>query len=720
MRMDVVILLRLFMVAFVCCYAGILQAQKQLIDAPAYHRCFTEAHHEWMMNRYNYADQRMDFERWMAQDKSDPGLRGNSIDIFTIPVIVHVISDGESVGSGRNLSYHQILSQIQVLNEDFRRIPNSPGYNNDPSGVDTGIEFCLASVDPDGNTLSEPGVNRINRFQAEFSAPPYSNTYVNQVIQPQTIWDSDRYMNIWVCELGRRADGGILGFAQLPFAPSLEGTTVDRAAQTDGVVIHYKAFGRTGDLIPPYTMGRTTTHEVGHWLGLIHTWGDGNCSVDDFCNDTPAAAEPVYGCPVNIDGCEKRNMVENYMQYTDDACMSIFTSCQKERMLTVLSNSPRRASLLNSTVCIFPEEAPVAAFKASTSEGCKGMQVKFADQSGNRPLSWSWYFPGGTPERSILPNPIVQYDEPGEYDVSLEVANAYGIDEILRNRLISVGLVGRDTFFIQDFESLPIGWSVTNPDEGITWEVKPVSGNKMGFKAARVHNFEYKASGQRDRLISPAIDLRQRQNVVLSFRHAYRPFGTSDRDSLVVYVSTDGGLTFPHKIFQIAENGSNNFATYSPLNVDFVPENIWDWCSVDNQYASCIEIDLNDFAGISNVKLAFEVVNDFGNNIYIDDIRLISDCQSTATSFSITIDTQSVRLYPNPAQDEVLLDITDIFSEIIVMKVFNSLGEEVLFRTISPLSSTIRVDVSDIPAGNYFVRIANNDIVTYHRLSILK
>jgi len=467
-------------------------------------------------------------------------------------------------------------------------------------------------------------------------------------------------------------------------------------------------------------MGRTTTHEVGHWLGLIHTWGDGNCSVDDFCDDTPAAAAPVFGCPVNIDGCEERNMVENYMQYTDDACMSIFTSCQKQRMLTVLSNSPRRASLLNSTVCRFPEEAPVAAFRVSTFVGCKGMQVKFTDQSVNRPLSWSWYFPGGTPERSSLPNPIVQYDEPGEYDVSLEVANAYGTDEKFQNRLIRVGLVGRDTFFVQDFESSPLGWNVTNPDEGITWEVKPVSGNKTGFKAVRVHNFEYKASGQRDRLISPPIDLRQRQNVVLSFRHAYRPFGTSDRDSLIVYVSTDGGLSFPHKIFKIAENGSNNFATYSPLNVDFVPENIWDWCSVDNQYASCIEIDLDDFAGNSSVKLAFEVVNDFGNNIYIDDIRLISDCQATATSTGIQVQTPSILLYPNPAQDEVVLDITNISLGKIAMQAFNSLGEEVLFRTISPLSNTIKVDISDIPAGNYFIRIANNDIVTYHRLSILK
>jgi hypothetical protein len=144
----------------------------------------------------------------------------------------------------------------------------------------------------------------------------------------------------------------LLGYAQFPDGSGLAGLEDSYGtAQTDGIVIGYKYFGSSdkGDfpvLLAPFDLGRTTTHEVGHWLGLRHIWGDGDCSVDDFCGDTPNASEPSYGCPVNKTSCGSLDMVENYMDYTDDICMNSFTPDQAERMHTVLKTSPRRAELV--------------------------------------------------------------------------------------------------------------------------------------------------------------------------------------------------------------------------------------------------------------------------------------------------------------------------------------------------------------------------------------
>jgi len=122
-------------------------------------------------------------------------------------------------------------------------------------------------------------------------------------------------------------------------------------ALTDGIVVGYKYFGSSekGDfpeLYAPYNLGRTTTHEVGHWLGLRHIWGDGDCTVDDFCEDTPPAAAPNNGCPEGAISCAAFDMYENYMDYSYDACMNIFTQCQKNRMRQVLETSPRRKSVV--------------------------------------------------------------------------------------------------------------------------------------------------------------------------------------------------------------------------------------------------------------------------------------------------------------------------------------------------------------------------------------
>lgn len=283
--------------------------------------------------------------------KEGVDLNQRNDNIKRIPVVVHVIHNGEPIGTGANISYEQIVSQIEVLNEDFRKQSGTNGFNTHPLGVDTEIEFYLATVDPDGNVLSEPGVDRVDGGRATWPKGAIRNP-IDELIKPITSWNPTEYFNIWTVNFGGFVGRNLLGYAQFPSNSNLRGLNADEGrAETDGIVVGYKYFGSSEkgnfpDLIAPYDLGRTTTHEVGHWLGLRHIWGDGDCSVDDYCNDTPLAAAPNNSCTENI-SCNSTDMIENYMDYTSDGCMNIFTLCQKRRMQTVLRNSPRRKELVN-------------------------------------------------------------------------------------------------------------------------------------------------------------------------------------------------------------------------------------------------------------------------------------------------------------------------------------------------------------------------------------
>ena len=266
--------------------------------------------------------------------------------VYRIPVVVHVVHNGESVGTGPNISEAQVQSQIEVLNEDFRKQEGTNGFNAD--GVDTQIEFYLAETDPEGNRLTEPGIHRFNGGLPIW--PTGFASTVDNLLKPATIWDPSRYFNIWTVNFGGFVGRNLLGYAQFPSESDLPGLEEDGgAAETDGVVVGYKYFGSAEkgnfpNLNETYNLGRTCTHEVGHWLGLRHIWGDGGCLEDDFCEDTPRSDEPNYTCTARS-SCGSLDMIENYMDYTEDQCMNTFTQNQKERMIQVLLNSPRRNTL---------------------------------------------------------------------------------------------------------------------------------------------------------------------------------------------------------------------------------------------------------------------------------------------------------------------------------------------------------------------------------------
>ena len=249
--------------------------------------------------------------------------------VITIPVVVHILYKT----AAQNIPDEQIRSQITALNNDFRR-KNADTVNTPtrfkPYAADVQIEFELASADPKGRAT-----NGIIRKATNVSRWSTDDKIKFSSQGGDDAWDSHSYLNIWVGDLT-----SLLGYAGVPGA----------SAEKDGVVINYIAFGTIG-VTAPYELGRTATHEIGHWLGLKHTWGDSYCG-DDLVEDTPKQGNFTTGCPNTfLSSCnngEMGDMYMNYMDFTNDACMNLFTDGQKQRMLSLFKEGGPRNSLLYS------------------------------------------------------------------------------------------------------------------------------------------------------------------------------------------------------------------------------------------------------------------------------------------------------------------------------------------------------------------------------------
>lgn len=348
--------------------------------------------------------------------------------VITIPIIVHVVHTGEAVGTGLNISQAQVKAQIETLNEDFRRKSGTPGFNDSPVGADIEVEFCLSPVDENGVALAEAGIHRVRGANAT-----WTRDQIEGSLKPQTIWNPNLFYNVWTLKFGG-TEANLLGYAQFPDESKLEGLNdVGGSASTDGVVIQYSSFGNTlkGEfpvMIAPYNRGRTLTHETGHWLGLRHIWGDGPCA-SDFVGDTPTHHAENRGCPVTKLSCDNsgNEMPQNYMDYSNDECMNIFTVGQKARILAVMELSPRRNVLSKANLCnSLVAGPPVANFSANKTTVLRGGEVIFNDLSTNFPTSWNWTFEGGDPNTSNVQNPQVTYSTPGTFKVTLTASNAEG------------------------------------------------------------------------------------------------------------------------------------------------------------------------------------------------------------------------------------------------------------------------------------------------------
>lgn len=235
---------------------------------------------------------------------------------ITIPVVVHVIYRRAS----ENISNAQIQSQIDILNQDFNLA------NADKTKVPALFKDLRADVEI---TFDWQYINRVKSSKVSWST---NNDMKRSAKGGADAYQPTEFLNIWVVN---SIDGGILGFATFPGGNSIN----------DGVVIGHRYFGNTGTAVAPYNKGRTATHEVGHWMNLKHIWGDGGCNVDDGVQDTPVSNQPNYGCPsYPTRNCNSVDMTMNYMDYTDDKCMQMFSLGQKARMRAIFNANGPRAS----------------------------------------------------------------------------------------------------------------------------------------------------------------------------------------------------------------------------------------------------------------------------------------------------------------------------------------------------------------------------------------
>ncbi len=582
--------------------------------------------------------------------------------VVTIPVVIHVIHNGDAVGSNENLAEGQILSQLTVLNQDFRKLLGTPGHNTNPIGADAEIEFCLAQRDPAG--LNTTGIIRY----ALGSEDGWEVEDV-EVLKAQTQWDPTKYLNIWIVnEMYIGGAFGVAGYAQFPQQsglPGLDGGSISETANTDGVVIAANCFG-TSDIYPQgfynpgQDKGRTTTHEIGHFFGLRHIWGDEeDCMGNDFCADTPVAASANSGCPdPGYDSCPDNpgfDMVQNYMDYTEDICHNIFTLNQKDRMMAVLANSPRRASL-------------------TTSDGCLPGQVFDLDGSLN--------IQGINPECATTITPALVLGNPGTVTIT-SAAISYRIDE--------------ETPTVYNWTgSLAAGQQATIPLPELA-----VADGEHSFNVAIVT-----LNGGVDQ--APANDNKSQPFTIVT---AY-----NTTEVILTIMTDDYG---EDTIWALVDEDENPLAGNIDINSGTI-----DWLSSNQLYAYTIPVVNGQCYSLGILDLAGDgLCCDYGEGYYrveTSNGTVIAEGGefSQQVMHPFRVDTSlgmgnvakgldAIRLYPNPANSVLNIALPDTMALPEGYTVYNSLGQ--VMDTGKFVSASQALNISGYADGVYFVKVASGD-----------
>lgn len=602
-------------------------AQK-IIPAGNIHRCYT---YEKMMELRdlnpaaydkNKAKQEQIIQNWIAKK-----YQSNAKVIYTIPVVVQIFGSTPN----NQVTDNRVNEQIDVLNKDFRRL------NTDTSqtpaafksiAADCEIEFCLATVDPQGNATT--GIVR----KTSSNSPTSSD-----------LWNTSQYLNLLVYNIS----GGVLGYTYLP-----------SNAPNNGVHIGYQYFGKTG-ASAPYNKGRTATHEIGHWFNLEHIWADESaCNADDGVSDTPQQKAENYGCPSypqttqsggRCNSGDPSSMFMNYMDYTDDACMNIFSAGQKARMIAAINQY--RPGLLNNGKCgttaptddagiesvVQPSGnicsssiTPVLVLKNFGTLTLTTCTISYKIDS-NTPLTYSWNgsLAAGATVNVTLPSMAATG---GIHTFTANTVNPNGNTDSNSSNdqatgSFSISTTGQAMPFTEGFEGsfIPAGWTLNNADGSTTW-AKAATGYS-GSASAFMDNYDYNASGEVDEMITPAIDLTTGTNPSLTFQVAYRlytdPNDTQNwSDTLEVLISTDCGASFT----SLYKKFSSALTTVTPVFsvAEFTPSGQGDW--------RMETISLAGYSAVGNAIIKFRHATDYENNLYLDDVNITggAGCTVTATT----------------------------------------------------------------------------------------
>jgi hypothetical protein len=591
-----------------------------------------------LQNRPKDADRK--FEEWiqkLGQTKAQGGAAAQRRSAYVIPVVVHVIHNGDN--DETNIPDEQIESQIRVLNADFNR--QNADANQTPAmfaGVagSLNIQFVLAKRTPEG--IATNGIMRVQGPKTTWRASD------NYQLKSLSYWPAEDYLNIWVCNLE-----DYLGYAQFPqttLVDGLENASTNRL--TDGVVINYTAFGSIEDgnfnLDTKYNKGRTTTHEVGHFFGLRHIWGDddGDCGNEgDYVSDTPDQAGQTFNCPSHPQSsCSTTKMFQNYLDYTNDGCMNLFTQGQADRMSIIIENSPRRKSLLESNGDLPPDpvanDVGIRAIVSPASRICDGTsvipEVEIRNYGNNVITSVevellinnvsveSTAYSGSLDELSSV---TLQFSTvsigTGSTKFTFRITGTNGTadgnglnDELIQNVIVPEAV---DPPLFEPFTGLPQNWQTTNPDQLITWDLAdtPIGGSPNTSLMMNFYDYEDQ-EGEIDIITTPSINLTEVQEAILTFSVAHARYQQSN-DGLKVILLEECDSDINNGVVLYDKAGSA-LATTSSSNNAFKPVSSSAWRTE--------VLNLSAYAG-QRIQLAFVGVNDWGNNLYIDNIRVVTD-----------------------------------------------------------------------------------------------
>ena len=613
---------------------------------------------EELKNNVEYELMRQNLINYQQENK---GVIYKNQPIITIPVVIHVVHRTvDNIGANTNISIAQIEDQLRILNEDFSKtnpeFPNPPrntfiNYAGNPE-----IKFCLASIDPNGSQTT--GITRTSTSKTSWDADYESNDMKQASLGGIDNWDPLRYLNIWVCNLTNSSGGGqTLGYAYLP---GLQGNSSQ--SWKDGLVVDFMFFGTTGS-VSSSSDGRTTTHEIGHYLGLNHTFCEtGGCCDNDLnsqygwgdVDDTPATEDIYFGSVnsnttnntcndlsySNVFSTNVLDMDENYMSYASDTWM--FSQGQVDAMIGTLNASTfqgGRANLKNSSVTV----------------NCGGIM------SG----SWNCDSQGNC-------------NDPGTGNGSYSSYN---------DCLVACGCTGNNPPIIEGFQNgtLSNDWSIDNPDVSQTWEINSNYGYNS-TSSISIENSIYSANGEYDDLNSPIMNFSNSSNINLSFDYAYSlwtdpSLTQSWSDTLIVLISSDCGLSWQ----KIWEQAGTNLSTTIPVFNEF------EWFPSSNNDWKSESINLNNYSNLDGITIKFRNVNQYENNLFIDNINITSD----GSTLLEEINKDAIDVYPNPSNEYVNINYDGL------KQIYTILGKK-LFETNENI-----INISSLSNGVYLIKTGN-------------
>lgn len=618
--------------------------------------------------------------------------RNKAAETYVIPVVFHIFHKN----GPENISEAQVRDCLRIMNEEFNASNAKlsqviPEFQ--PIIGDVEIEFRFASLDPAGNCT-----NGIMRYYDP-------NTYYNERTPIQNLkttysWPTNKYLNCFVVGSIEASGGGrVLGYAQFPGGN----------AATDGIVMVHDGIGSIGT--GNSQNQSVTTHEVGHWLGLSHAWGNcaaageqAACNCDDGIADTPNTKGSPSSCNLQESGCGVLANVQNFMDYS--FCFAMFTQGQAARMRSIMETVSNRrnlwqpANLAATGTNYDPANPPSPLCKAefipSTYEQlCGGDDITFTDYSFGSVTSWSWSFPGGNPSTSTQKNPTVSYATPGNYDVTLTVSDGTNSKTTTKTGLVKVIAPNfLPVPYIQKFAAVTAlnpEYEVENPNSDRTWTVNNTVGvddSKSVYLQAR----SVTGTGKIDNLISNTIDLSQATTPVLRFKYAYARKGTSSTDELNVYVSTDCGVTW---IKRKALKGTALRTGADTPTGDYVPT-ASEWKMTD--------VALNSFK-IPGLRFRFEWISNGGNNVYLDDIMV---GEVTVGIEDALVNNLNLEVFPNPVDRNAQIQFELISPTSVSVEIQNLIGQTVFNQNLGNLGDGAHLvdwNRGDLPAGVYLVKM---------------